>query len=143
MSIYPDLAYRFCLAYRDAQPLGYVVVRAMSPGRSRQMGRLRGALMTDLVALHDDPTTLRVLAARAAAMAAELGAVLALCVTTAPSHRRALAAIGFVSPDFPVLGRMLAHRAPIYMWLPRGPGVGLAAENMTMTFADSALDLDL
>ncbi len=143
MSIYPDHAYRFCLACRDAQPLGYVVVRAMTPGRSRQMGRLRGALMTDLVALHDDPTILRVLAARAAAMAAELGAALALFVTTAASHRRALAAVGFVSPDFPLLGRALARRAPTYMWLPRGPGAGLAAENMTMTFADSALDLDL
>jgi hypothetical protein len=143
MSIYPDHRYRFCLAYRDAQPLGYVVVRAMTPGRSRQMGRLRGALVTDLVALHDDPTTLRVLAAEAVAIAADLGAVVALFVTTAPSHRRALAAIGFVSPDFPVLGRTLARRAPTYMWLPRGPGVGLAAENMTMTFADSAVDLDL
>ena len=143
MSIYPDHTYRFCVAYRDAQPLGYVVVRAMTPGRSRQMGRLRGALMTDLVALHDDPTILRVLAARAAAMAAELGAALALFVTTAASHRRALAAVGFVSPDFPLLGRALARRAPTYMWLPRGPGAGLAAENMTMTFADSALDLDL
>jgi GNAT superfamily N-acetyltransferase len=143
ISIYPDHQYRFCLAYRGAQPLGYVVVRAMTPGRSRQMGRLRGALMTDLVALHDDPTTLRVLAARAVAMAADLGAVLALFVTTAPSHRRALAAIGFVSPDFPVLGRTLARRAPTYMWLPRGPGAGLAADNMTMTFADSAVDLDL
>ena len=99
--------------------------------------------MTDLVALHDDPTTLRMLGARAVAMAAELGATLALFVTTAPSHRRALAAIGFVSPDFPVLGRALARRAPTYMWLPRGPGAGLAAENMTMTFADSAVDLDL
>jgi GNAT superfamily N-acetyltransferase len=143
MSIYPDYTYRFCLAYRGAQPLGYVVVRAMTPGRSRQIGRLRAALMTDLVALHDDATTLRVLAARAAAIAAELGAVLALFVTTASSHRRALATIGFVSPDFPVLGRTLARRAPTYMWLPQGPGVGLAAENMTMTFADSALDLDL
>ena len=143
MSIYPDQTYRFCFAYRDAQPLGYVAVRAMSPGRSRQMGRLRGALMTDLVALHDDPTTLRVLAVRAVAMAAELGATVALFVTTACSHRRALAAIGFVSPDFPVFGRTLARRAPTYMWLPRGPGAGLAAEDMTMTFADSAVDLDL
>jgi hypothetical protein len=143
MSIYPDRAFRFCLAYRDAQPLGYVVVRAMTPGRSRQMGRLRGALMTDLVALHDDPTTLRALAARAAAVAAELGAIITLFVTTAPSHRRALAAIGFVSSDFPVLGRTLERRAPTYMWQPRGPGAGLAAENMTMTFADSAVDLDL
>jgi hypothetical protein len=66
-----------------------------------------------------------------------------LFVTTAPSHRRALAAMGFVSPGFPVLGRLLARRAPTYMWLPRGPGAALAAENMTMTFADSAVDLDL
>jgi GNAT superfamily N-acetyltransferase len=143
MSIYPDHTYRFCVAYRDAEPFGYVAVRAMTPGRSRQMGRLRGALMTDLVALHDDPTTLRVLTARAVAMAAELGATMALFVTTARSHRRALAAIGFVSSDLPVLGGTLARRAPTYMWLPRGPGAGLTAENMTMTFADSAVDLDL
>jgi len=143
MSIYPDNTYRFCVAYRDGVPVGYVAVRPMTPGRSRQIGRLRGALITDLVALHDDPTTLRVLAAKGVAMAAELRATVALYATTSLSHRRVLAAIGFVSPGFPVLGRVLARRAPTYMWLPRGPGAGLAAENMTMTFADSAVDLDL
>jgi GNAT superfamily N-acetyltransferase len=142
-SIYPDNTYRFCVAYRDGEPVGYVAVRPMTPGRSRQMGRLRGALITDLVALHDDPATLRALAGRGVAVAAELRTTVALFLTTARSHRRALAAIGFVSPGFPVLGRLLARRAPTYMWLPRGPGAGLAAENMTMTFADSAVDLDL
>jgi GNAT superfamily N-acetyltransferase len=142
MSIYPDNTYRFSVAYRDGVPVGYVAVRPMTPGRSRQMGRLRGVLITDLVAVHDDPATLRVLAAKGVAMSAELRAAVALFVTTALSHRRALAAMGFVSPGFPVLGRLLARRAPTYMWLPRGPGAGLAAENMAMTFADSAVDLD-
>jgi GNAT superfamily N-acetyltransferase len=142
-SIYPDNTYRFCVAYRDGVPVGYVAVRPMTPGRSRQMGRLRGALITDLVALHDDPATLRVLAAKGVAITAELHAAVALFVTTALAHRTALAAMGFVSPGFPVLGRLLARRAPTYMWLPRGPGTGLVAENMTMTFADSAVDLDL
>jgi GNAT superfamily N-acetyltransferase len=143
LSIYPDNTYRFCVAYRNGEPVGYVAVRPMTPGRSRQMGRLRGALITDLVALHDDPATLRALAAKGVATAAGLRAAAALFVTTALSHRRALAAIGFVSPGFPIFGRMLADRAPTYMWSPRGPGAGLAAENMTMTFADSAVDLDL
>jgi GNAT superfamily N-acetyltransferase len=143
MSIYPGNTYRFSVAYRDGVPVGYVAVRPMTPGRSRQMGRLRGALITDLVALRGDPATLRVLAAKGVAIAAELRATVALLLTTAPSHRRALAAMGFLSPGFPVLGRLLARRAPIYMWLPRGPGAGLAADNMTMTFADSAVDLDL
>jgi GNAT superfamily N-acetyltransferase len=143
VSIYPGNAYRFCLAYRGGVPVGYVAVRPMTPARSRQIGRLRGALITDLVALHDDPAILRALAAKGVAIIAELRAAIALYVTTAPSHRRALAAMGFVSPGFPVLGRLLARRAPTYMWLPRGPGAGLSAENMAMTFADSAVDLDL
>jgi hypothetical protein len=143
LSIYPGRTYRFCLAYRDGEPRGYVVVRPMTPGRSRQMGRLRGALITDLVAIGDDAATLRVLAARAVAISAELSATLILFVTTARSHRRALAAIGFISQDLPLVGRALARRAPTYMWSPRGPGGGLAADNMTMTFADSAVDLDL
>jgi hypothetical protein len=143
MTIYPDRTYRFCVAYRDGEPRGYVVVRPTTPGRSRRMGRLRGALISDLVALHDDAETLRVLAARAVAISAELSAAVVLFVTTAQSHRRALAAIGFLSQDFPIFGRVLARRAPTYMWSPRGPGAGLSAEGMTMTFADSAVDLDL
>jgi hypothetical protein len=143
MSIYPERTYRFCIAYRDAEPVGYVAVRTMTPGRSRQMGKLRGALITDLVALGDDPAILRALAVRAIAIASELRAAAALFVTTSWSHRQALAAIGFVSPSFPLLGHMLARHAPTYMWRPRGPGAALSAESMTMTFADSALDLDL
>jgi GNAT superfamily N-acetyltransferase len=142
-SIYPDNTYRFCVAYREGVPVGYVAVRPMAPGRSRQIGRLRGALITDLVALHDDPTILRALAAKGVAIMAELRATVALYVTTSLAHRRALATMGFVSPGFPLLGRLLARRAPTYMWLPRGPGAGLSAETMTMTFADSAVDLDL
>jgi hypothetical protein len=143
LSIYPDRIYRFCVAYRKAEPVGYVATRRMTSGRSRQMGRLQGAVITDLVAVHDDPLALRALGARAVAMAAELRAMVALFVTTALSHRRALAALGFVSADFPVLGRLIQRRAPTYMWLPRGPGAALTADTVTMTFADSAVDLDL
>jgi len=143
LSIYPERTYRFCVAYRNAEPIGYVVTRRMTSGRSRQMGRLQAAMITDLVAVHDDPVVLRALAARAVATAAELRAAIALFATTALSHRRALAAIGFVSADFPVLGRLLRERAPTYMWVPRGPGAALTADGMTMTFADSAVDLDL
>jgi GNAT superfamily N-acetyltransferase len=143
MSIYPERTYRFCIAYQDGEPLGYVAVRAMTPGRSRQMGKFRGALITDLVAVRDDSAILRALAARAIAISAELRAAVALFVTTARSHRRALAAIGFVSPSFPLLGHVLARHAPTYMWNPRGPAAALSAENVTMTFADSAVDLDL
>ncbi len=143
LSIYPERSYRFCLAYRDAEPIGYVVTRRMTSGRSRRMGRLQAAMITDLVAVHDDAAVLRALGARAVATAAELRAAVALFVTTALSHRRALAAIGFVSPDFPLLGRLLRDRGPTYMWWPRGPGAVLTADGMTMTFADSAVDLDL
>jgi hypothetical protein len=143
LSIYPDRIYRFCLAYRNAEPVGYVVTRAMTRGRGRQMGTLQGAMITDLVAVHDDPAALRALAASAVASAAELRALVVVFMTTALSHRRALAAIGFASPGFPVLGRFLRQRAPTYMWSPRGPGAALTADSMTMTFADSTIDLDL
>jgi hypothetical protein len=143
LSIYRDSTYRFSVAYRDGAPVGYVVVRAATPGASRQLGRLGAALITDLVALDDERRVLQVLAARAVAIAAEMRAAVALFVTTAPAHRRALASIGFVAPGFPLLGRMLSSRAPVYMWSPRGPGAALNAESMTMTFADSAADLDL
>jgi hypothetical protein len=38
---------------------------------------------------------------------------------------------------------MLARRAPQFLWLPGGQFVSLSAENVAMTFADAAVDLDL
>jgi hypothetical protein len=143
LSIYRDRVYRFSVAYRNGTPVGYVVVRRATPGASRQLARLRAALITDLVALGDERAVLQALGARAAAIAAEMGAALLMFVTTAPAHRQALAALGFITSGFPLLGTLLERRAPVYMWWPRGPGATLTAEGVTMTFADSALDLDL
>jgi hypothetical protein len=143
LSIHRDRVYRFSVAYRNGTPVGYVAVRRATPGASRQLGRLRAALITDLVALGDERAVLQALGARAAAIAAEMGAALVLFVTTVAAHRQALAGLGFVTPGFPLLGALLERRAPVYMWWPRGPGATLTAERMTMTFADAALDLDL
>jgi len=75
---------------------------------------------------------------------ADLDRIDAITAHDAAAHmRRALAAVGFASPGFPLLGRFLRQRAPTYMWSPRGPGAALTADSMTMTFADSTIDLDL
>jgi hypothetical protein len=143
LSIYPERIYRFCVARRDGEPVGYVAVRRMEPGTSRQLGKLQGAMITDLVAVSDDRAVLRALGVRAAAIAAEMRAAVALFVTTAHAQRRALTAIGFLSPGFPLLGRLLGRRAPVFMWWPGGPGAALASDGVEMTFADSTVDLDL
>jgi hypothetical protein len=143
LSIYPDRIYRFCVARRNGEPVGYVVVRHMKPGSSRQLGKLQGAMITDLVVVNDEPEVLRALGVQAASMAAEMSAAVALFVTTSRAHRRALTAIGFLSPGFPLLGRLLARRSPVVMWWPRGPGASLVPDGIEMTFADSAVDLDL
>jgi hypothetical protein len=113
----------------------------MMPGGSRLLGRRAGAIVTDLVG--DDHAVLRALAARAVEIAAELRAAVALMATSVPAHRKALAAAGFLSPGFPLLGRLLARRAPTFMWLPKAPAAGLCADAMEITFADSDVDLAL
>ena len=143
VSIFPDRVYRFCLASRAGQPVGYVAVRKLAPGGSRQLGNVPGALVCDLVALGDDPVVLRQLGARAVAYAAQMHAVVALFVTTSPAHRSILGSIGFISSSLPLLGPTLARRAPVYMWSRQGPGGALAPDDVTMTFLDAALDLDL
>ena len=135
--------YHVCLARRGGEPVGYVVVRRMTPGASRMLGRRAGAVITDLVAVGDDPAVLRALARRAVAIAAELRVVVVLVATTVPAHRQALVATGFFSPGLPVVGRVLRRMAPVFMWSPRGPGAGLAADDFTFTFADSDVDLAL
>ena len=135
--------YHICLARRGGVPVGYVAVRRMTPGASRILGRRAGAIITDLVAVDNDPTVLRALARRAAAIAARLQVVVVLVATTLAAHRRALVASGFLSPGLPVLGRYLSRAAPTFMWSPRGPGAGLRAEDFMFTFADSDVDLAL
>jgi GNAT superfamily N-acetyltransferase len=143
LSLCGNRRYRFCVARQAGRPVGYVVTRAMAPGSSRQLGGLRASLVTDLVAVDDDPKVLGALARRSVAIAGELRAAIAVVATTATAHRAALARAGFLSPSFPVLGPMLARRAPQFMWLPGGQFVSLSAENVAMTFADAAVDLDL
>jgi hypothetical protein len=143
LSVCGDRSYRFCVAHRAGEPAGYVAVRRMTTGRIRQLGERRAAIVTDLVAVDDDPEVLRALGRRALAIAGELRAVTALTITTNQAHRRALAATGFVSPAFPLIGRALQRRSPVFMWLPKGPGCQLRADRMALTFADAAVDLDL
>jgi hypothetical protein len=143
LSVCGNHRYHFCIAHRAGEPAGYVVVRRMEPGRIPQLGKHAAAMITDLAAVADDPQVLRALAPRALAIAGELGTVAALIVTTSPIHRRVLAGAGFLSPAFPLIGRALKRRAPVFMWLPKGPASQLRADRMSLTFADAAVDLDL
>jgi hypothetical protein len=143
MSMCGEHSYRLSIARKAGAPAGYVAVRLMAAGRIPQLGGRQAAMITDFVAVDDDPTLLRALARRALAIAGEMRAVAALAATTNASHRSALAASGFLSPAFPVIGGALARRAPVFMWLPKGPGAALAADHIELTFADAAVDLDL
>src|SRR5262249_10851647 len=48
LSVCGERRYRFAVAFRDGEPLGYVAVRRMTAGRSRALDRLRTAIITDL-----------------------------------------------------------------------------------------------
>jgi GNAT superfamily N-acetyltransferase len=136
--------YHVCLARRrDGAPVGYVVVRRMTPGSSRILGKREGAIITDLVAVDDDPAVLRALTRRAVEVAARLRVVVLLMATNVAAHRRALVATGFLSSGLPLLGRVLGRAAPIFMWAPDGPGAPLQAGDLALTFADSDVDLNL
>jgi Acetyltransferase (GNAT) domain len=135
--------YHVCLARRAGAPVGYVVVRRITPGASRILGRHAGAIITDLVAAGDDPAVLRALARRAAAIAARLQVVVVLMATNSAAQRRALAASAFLSSRWPVLDRFLGRAAPTFMWSLRGPGASLAPDDFALTFADSDVDLNL
>jgi GNAT superfamily N-acetyltransferase len=141
LSVCDERSYHFCLARRAGEPVGYVAVRRLTPGSSRQLGRIPGAIVTDLVGVDDEPAMLRALSIRAVAVASELGAAVVLAATNRPSQRKALASVGFLSPEFPLLGRALTRRSPQYMWVPRGPGTYISADTMALTFADSDVDL--
>jgi hypothetical protein len=143
LSVCGERQYHVCLARRASAPVGYAVVRRMTPGASRILGRHAGAIITDLVAVDNDPAVLRALVRRAVAVAARLHVVVVLMATTLAVHRRALVASGFLSPSLPIVGRFLQRAASIFMWSPRGPGAGLAAEDFMFTFADSDVDLAL
>jgi GNAT superfamily N-acetyltransferase len=135
--------YRFCIARRAGEPVGYVVARPMVPGSTRQLAKLRAVIITDLVAVNEDVRVLRALARKAIAIAGDLRGMMVLTATTSAAQRIALAGAGFLSPNFPLFGRVLARRAPQFMWLPHGPAALLEADDIALTFADVAIDLDL
>jgi hypothetical protein len=143
LAVCGERQYHVCLARRAGAPVGYAVVRKITPGASRILGRHAGAIITDLVARDNDPAVLRALVRGAVAVAARLQVAVVLMATTLAVHRRALLASGFLSPGAPIVGRFLQRAASIFMWSPRGPGAGLAAEDFMFTFADSDVDLAL
>jgi GNAT superfamily N-acetyltransferase len=141
LSVCGERSYHFCLARRADEPVGYVAMRRLTPGKSRQLGRIPGAIITDLVAVNDEPAVLRALATRAATVASQLGAAVVLAVTNRPSQREALGNAGFLSPDVPLLGRALTRRSPQYMWVPSGAGTDISASTIMLNFAESDVDL--
>jgi len=143
LSLSGDRQYRLTVASRAGEPVGYVAVRRATLGTNRLMDQLRGAFVTDLVAVEDEADVLRSLAWCAIANAGQLGAMAALATTTVPAQQKALTAVGFLSPRSPVLGTVLAARSPRFMWVPEGPAVKLTAGDMALTFADSDADFNL
>ncbi|HEY4920241.1 MAG TPA: GNAT family N-acetyltransferase [Xanthobacteraceae bacterium] len=143
LSVCGERRYRMSVARRGGEPVGYVAVRPMTPGRSRSLDRLRAAMITDFATTDDDPALLAALAGEAVAIAADLGARAVVTATTTAAHRSALTRMGFISPTTPLLGRLVASRSPQFMWLPRGPAAALAAGDLALSFADVAIDLDL
>lgn len=141
LPIRAERTYRFCIAYREGAPVGYVAMRRLTPGRIRQLGKIEGAFMSDLVA--EDSATLRALAVRAVGIAAEMRAAVLLAATTIPAHQRMLARLGFLTPAVPLVGKLLARRAPQFMWVPRGPAAALGAGDIALTLADATIDFDL
>jgi acetyltransferase (GNAT) family protein len=141
LPIRAERTYRFCVAYAAGEPVGYAAVRRLTPGRIRRLGKIQGAFITDLVG--EDPSAVRALARGAVAIAADMGASVALAATTTPAHERILARLGFLSSKWPVIGGFLKRRAPHFMWSPRGPAAALTAAGMALTLADATIDFDL
>jgi len=134
--------YRFCVLRRGGLPVGYVAVRRLPVG-SVASAKFPTALIADLVAVEDDTQVLRALGARAADIAAELQCRIVVTTTTKKAHQHMLTTIGYLSPGFPLFGRLLRRRSPVFMWSPAGPGSKVVADRMQLTFADSDADLNL
>jgi hypothetical protein len=143
LSLSGERQYRFTVATRACEPVGYIAVRRATPGTNRLMDLLRAAIVTDLVAVGDEAAVLRSLACSVVTSAGHLRAMVALATTTIPAQQRALSAAGFLSSHVPLLGSLLASRSPRFMWVPEGPAARLIAEGIALTFADSDADFNL
>ena len=143
LSFRPDLTYHICIAYRSDEPIGYVAVRRLTPDRSRLLRRLDAALIIDLVVVDDDRQVLRALTRRAVAIAGELNTRVVVATTTVARYANALASQGFISSSFPIVGRFMKRVTPQFMWSPQGPGAEIDERSITITFADSDVDMVL
>ncbi len=143
LSFRPDRTYHICMAYRSGEPVGYVAVRRLTPGRSRLSRRLAAAIIIDLVVVGDDGQVLRALTRRAVAIAGALNAKVVVAATTLAHYRKALASQGFISSGFPIVGRFMRRAAPQFMWSPQGPGAEIDKRSIALTFADSDVDINL
>jgi hypothetical protein len=143
LSVCGERRYRFYVARRGGEPIGYVAMRRLTPGASRALGRLEAAILTDLVTVNDEPAVLHALARKAVEFAAESRVTVVLAATTSLAHQRALVRTGFLSPRLPLLGPRLQRRAPVFMWLPKGVAAALSPDAIEITFADSDVDLAL
>jgi len=143
LSLSSERQYRFTIASRGSEPVGYVAVRRATPGTNRLMDLLRAAIVTDLVAIDDEAAVLRSLASSVVASAGHLRAMTVLATTTVPAQQKALSAAGFLSSHVPLLGTLLASRSPRFMWAPEGPAERLTAEGIALTFSDSDADFNL
>src|SRR5262245_37559767 len=59
LSLSSERQYRFTIASRASEPVGYVAVRRATPGTNRLMDLLRAAIVTDLVAVDAEAAVLR------------------------------------------------------------------------------------
>ncbi len=144
LSFRPDRTYHICIAYRSGEPMGYVAVRRITPDRSRLLSRLDAALIIDLIVVCDDDILLmRALTRRAVAIAGELNTWVVVATTTVAHYRNALASQGFISSGIPIVGRFMQRVAPQFMWSPQGPGAEIDERSITLTFADSDVDINL
>jgi ribosomal protein S18 acetylase RimI-like enzyme len=143
LSLSSERQYRFTVASRANEPVGYVAVRRATPGTNRLMDLLRAAIVTDLVAVDNEAAVLRSLASSGVASAGHLHAMTALVTTTVPAQQKALAAAGFLSSRVPLVGSLLSSRSPRFMWVAEGPAAQLAVDGIALTFADSDADFNL
>lgn len=139
-SISGQHSYRFCVAYRECEPVGFVLVRRLTSDKGR---KFRAAMITDLVVVKDDPKVARALTIKAVMNASEMRADILIMATTEATHRRTLSKLGFLSTVTPALGRFLERRAPQFMWVPSGVASAFNADDIALSFADSDVDFNL
>lgn len=140
LRVWPDRQYRFHIVIADGEPIGAFVLRE-TDGRAALLYRsARISYVTDIVMNRDDVDSLSFVSASIGPAAAKTSGCLIMCTSNA-SISKALIASGWLSEESPVIGRFLAAKAPLYML--NGALAQVADSNVSMTFADSDVDLNL